>query len=348
MSIFLDDSNCGDALFPFTHTRHVADIRLGILTLREKWELLCKKQILTEPGKENNELITVPANIIPTTENIQEILELATKDKHITASASIKILHHPWQIFQLNGSAIKEDFELLSRNRISEVIDESNKCIAPKNIFIEVGANVQHCFLNASEGPIYIGKNVLAMEGSAIRGPFAACEGSVIKMGAKIYGGTTLGPYCVAGGEIKNSVLFGYSNKAHDGYLGDSVIGEWCNLGAGTSNSNVKNTGGPVKYTLHEDAVSLTAGIKGGLLMGDYSRCAINTSFNTGSVVGVCCNIFGEMPPKYLPHFSWGTGQYIFEKALDDINNWKKMKGHILSEQEKETLQKLYLSQYKK
>ena len=180
------------------------------------------------------------------------------------------------------------------------------------------------------------------MEGTQIRGPFAAGEGAVVKMGAKIYGATTLGPFSVAGGEIKNSMLFGFSNKAHDGYLGDSVIGEWCNLGAGTSNSNVKNTGGQVTYYQYSNAPGKQAGSKAGLLMGDYSRCAINTAFNTGTVVGVCCNIFGERPARFVPDFSWGTDRYIFEKVLQDIANWKKMKGRDVLPAEIEMLKQLY------
>ena len=183
------------------------------------------------------------------------------------------------------------------------------------------------------------------MEGNMIRGPFAICEGAVLKMGSKVYGATTIGPFCMAGGEIKNSVLFGYSNKAHDGYLGDSVLGEWCNLGAGTCNSNVKNTAGEVKYLTGADSAGIAAGNKAGLLMGDYSRAAINTSFNTGTIVGVCCNIFGEyMPRKYIANFSWGTDRYDFEKAIKDISNWKKMKGKSVSEEEKELLHQLYIS----
>ena len=181
------------------------------------------------------------------------------------------------------------------------------------------------------------------MEGSMIRGPFAILENSVVKMGSKIYGATTIGPNCVVGGEIKNSVIFENSNKAHDGYLGDSVIGAWCNLGAGTSNSNVKNTGGEVKYQIQNNATPISCGIKGGLIMGDYSRCAINTSFNTGTVIGVCCNIFGSnYPDKYVDHFSWGGERYIFEKALKDIDNWKKMKNQSLTDSEIHTLKQIF------
>jgi len=191
------------------------------------------------------------------------------------------------------------------------------------------------------------------MEGSLIRGPFALCEGATVKMGTKIYGATTVGPYCVVGGEIKNSVLFGFSNKGHDGYLGDAVIGEWCNLGAGTSNSNLKNNAGEVKIRDHRTGRLISAGAKCGLLMGDYSRSAINTSFNTGTVVGVCCNIFGEgLTPKYIPSFSWGygdegqagvkTGRYDLEKAFRDIASWKRLKGHALTEAEIQNLKYIF------
>src|SRR5204863_3570859 len=162
------------------------------------------------------------------------------------------------------------------------------------------GAKVEHSMLNASNGPIYVGKNAEVMEGCMIRGPFALGQNAVLKMGSKVYGATSIGPSCAVAGEIKNSVLFGYSNKAHDGYLGDSVIGEWCNLGAGTSNSNLKNTAGIVKVWVDSKDDYLPVGVKCGLLMGDYSRSAINTSFNTGTVVGVCCNVFCErFPSKY-------------------------------------------------
>lgn len=177
------------------------------------------------------------------------------------------------------------------------------------------------------------------MEGTCIKGPVAICEGAVVKMGTKIYGATTVGPYCTAGGEIKNSVLFGYSNKAHDGYLGDSVLGEWCNLGAGTTNSNVKNNAGEVKYWVDADKKEMAAGSKGGLLMGDYSKAAINTSFNTGTVVGVCCNVVSQgLTPKLISNFSWGVDgitKYKLNKALVDIDNWKKMKGMAISDREK-------------
>jgi UDP-N-acetylglucosamine diphosphorylase / glucose-1-phosphate thymidylyltransferase / UDP-N-acetylgalactosamine diphosphorylase / glucosamine-1-phosphate N-acetyltransferase / galactosamine-1-phosphate N-acetyltransferase len=262
--------------------------------------------------------------------------------KSVPYTESLKILQYPWQIVQLNDWAIRQDFELITAKRKSKPISKTNKVINASQVFIEPGAKVEHCILNAATGPIYIGKNAQIMEGCMIRGPFALCEGSLVKMGSKIYGATTIGPYCLAGGEIKNSVIMGYSNKAHDGYLGDSVIGEWCNLGAGTSNSNIKNNCGDVKYWVEGDKREVSAGNKGGLLMGDYSKAAINTSFNTGTVVGVCCNVFAQgLTPKYIPHFTWGCDgitKYKLNNALDDINKWKQLKSFAITEREKKIL----------
>ena len=337
MKIFLDDSQCRAKLVPFTYTRHVADIRIGILTIREKWEKLTGQFIDNSIIDNDPNSFKINANEIPTQNNYKDILE--------HKSTETKTIEYPWQIFQYNNWALRQDFELITKSRKSYPISDTNQVIGEAHIFIEEGAEVEHSILNASAGPIYIGKNALIMEGNMIRGPFAICEGAVLKMGSKIYGATTIGPFCTAAGEIKNSVMFGYSNKAHDGYLGDSVLGEWCNLGAGTSNSNVKNTAGEVKYTSTANSVAIAAGNKGGLLMGDYSRAAINTSFNTGTVVGVCCNIFEQnFPEKYIPNFSWGTERYDFEKALKDIGNWKKMKGRSVSEKEKTLLHQLYIS----
>lgn len=344
MKIFLDDSKCRQQLFPFTHTRHVADIRIGILSIREKWEKLTGETVYTSIEDKTDISLIINANIIPTIFNYKEILSQKKADDH-SIDSEIKTLCYPWQIFQYNDWAIRQDFELLTTKRISRPISKTNKCIEENNIFMEEGASVEYSFINASQGPVYIGKDVIIMEGNMIRGPFAICEAAVLKMGSKIYGATTIGPFCIAGGEIKNSMLFGYTNKAHDGYLGDSVLGEWCNLGAGTSNSNIKNTAGEVKYITDNTMVGISAGNKAGLLMGDFSRAAINTSFNTGTVVGVCCNIFGRnFPEKYIPNFSWGNERYHFDKALKDIDIWKKMKGREITEDEIKSLQKLYNS----
>jgi UDP-N-acetylglucosamine diphosphorylase/glucosamine-1-phosphate N-acetyltransferase len=233
---------------------------------------------------------------------------------------------------------------MLTEEKISAELPENTQAICPENIFIEAGAQIQFAILNATNGPIFIGKNAEIMEGSLLRGPISIGENSTVKMGTKIYGATSIGSNCVVGGEIKNSVIMDFSNKAHDGYLGDSVIGEWCNLGAGTSNSNLKNNVSPVKVWNKKQQNFEEAGIKCGLLMGDYSRAAINTSFNTGTVVGINCNIFGEMaPPKFIDNFTWGKESYEFEKAMSDITNWKNLKNKKLEEKEIQQLKKIYL-----
>lgn len=350
MNISLDDTNCKAHLFPFTATRNVADIRIGILTIREKWNYLFDLEEFKEGiSKLNADNIpfNFDANLIP---NLTWFIDILIRYKisnnienEIINTGNLKRIIFPWDIFQLNAAALQEDFSMITKGRTSQPISSTNKVIAVENIFLEEGAVMEHCIINASSGPVYIGKNALVMEGCLIRGGLAVCEGAVVKMGTRIYGATTIGPYCTAGGEIKNSVMFGYSNKAHDGYLGDSVIGEWCNLGAGTSNSNVKNSAGDVKTWSNADADYLPVGLKCGLLMGDYSRAAINTSFNTGTVVGVCCNIFGAgFPPKFIPSFTWGQERYTFAKILEDIGNWKNLKGQTITETEKITLQHLY------
>lgn len=342
MNIFLDERKCRESLFPFTHTRHVADIRVGILTIREKWERLTGAKIITDAGELIGDELHINAEIIPTTDNVDSILRAANDKITMLDNGDVKSLHHPWNIFQCNNWAIRHDFDMITDGRKSQQISATNTCIHPENIFLEEGAVVECSMLNASDGPIYIGKDAEIMEGNMIRGPFSIGEKSTLKMGSKVYGGTTIGPGCIAAGEIKNAVLFEYSNKAHDGYLGDSVIGAWCNLGAGTSNSNLKNTAGDVIYFLDKNMKGISAGNKAGLLMGDYSRSAIHTAFNTGTVVGVCCNIFGTIPSKFIANFSWGSDRYIFEKALADIDKWKTMKGQSITEKEITILEQIY------
>ena len=242
-----------------------------------------------------------------------------------------------------NAATIVRDVAIKQINKVTLELNSSSQIIHPCNIFVEEGAILENCILNASEGPIYIAKNSKIMDGAILRGPIFIDEGSIVKMGATIYGGTSIGKNCVVGGEIKNSIINNFSNKAHHGYLGDSIIGKWCNLGAGTSTSNVKNNGSDVMLQLAN--AELNAGNKFGLLMGDYSRSAINTSFNTGTVVGTCCNIFTEgLTPKYIPNFSWGCKgeRYELPKAFTDIENWKIMKGETLSKEERELLKNLY------
>ncbi len=374
-------------LFPFTLTRQIQDIRVGILTIREKWEYslgLASFDKFEEDYKDMDRAVRIPeivsddlvylvhGNVIPTKKIIKQVkklkagefLSVAEKEsvvyciskKEVVDENRIKVgqpvdveevikeINYPWNIFGHNAWAIAQDFELLTEGRKSQMISGTNNVSNPSNIFIEKGAVVECSFLNAHEGPIYIGKNAQVMEGSMLRGPLAICDGAVVKMGAKIYGGTTVGPNSIVGGEIKNSVIFGYSNKAHDGYMGDSVIGEWCNWGAGTSNSNIKNTAsGVVVWT---PGGQVNVGLKCGVLMGDYSRTAINTAINTGTVVGACAHIFGNgLTPKYIPSFAWGSDglqRYEYEKALADINNWKVLKGTALTAAEKTILKHIF------
>ncbi len=362
----------------------MADIRAGIYTVKDRWQVLSGRDAFVHAEKYLQPLyggipagknLWIDASMLADRSLANAILSLdestaladetgfiagildigdaefdaATAPAHfktIQQVQNVRRLQHPWQIFQWNEELLKEDFKIITSGRTSHPIPSSNQCINQKDIFIEEGAEVNFSILNASTGPIYIGKNAVIMEGSLIRGPFALCEGAVVKMGAKIYGATTLGPYCTAGGEIKNSIMQAYSNKGHDGYLGDAVIGRWCNLGAGTSNSNVKNTGAVVKMWAGAAGEYLPVGVKGGVIMGDYSRTAINSAINTGTVIGICCNIFdGGLLPKHIPSFSWGgktNSSYIFEKALDDIGNWKKMKQQTLNDAEKGVLKHIF------
>ena len=386
--IFTEEFCQPESLYPFTYTRQMQDIRVGILTIREKWETMLglssydrkeddykdleRSVNIQDAAVGNDVCFMIHGNVLPTPKLIKAVKKLQngefisangntgivfrfTKNEisekykvRVTKSYSVKqdiqMIQYPWDIFQLNDQAIRQDFELLTKKRKSQPIPASNKVVNSKDVFIEKGARVEHSIINASAGPVYIGKNAEVMEGAIIRGPFAMCEGSCLKMGAKVYGAVTLGPYCVAGGEIKNSVLFGFSNKAHDGYLGDSVIGEWCNLGAGTTNSNLKNNAGDIM--VWTPFGQLKAGKKCGVMMGDYSRTAINTSINTGTVIGVSCNVFGAgLTPKYIPSFSWGSEgvtRYDLEKALADIAAWKKMKGKTIDGSEKSILKFIY------
>lgn len=385
--IFTEEFCQPENLHPFTLTRQMQDIRIGILTIREKWELMMglpsfdkkeddykdlNRSVNFDEVVEDGSCFIIQGNLLPTAKLVKRVRCLKdgdfiasstgngviyrfTKkeilDRHkikvgnaVTVNEEIKTIEYPWDIFQLNDWAIRQDFELLTGRRKSQKISKTNKIIKRSQIFVEKGAKMEHSIINASTGPVYIGKDAEVMEGSIIRGPFAMGQGSCLKMGTKVYGATTLGPRSVAGGEIKNSVLFGYSNKAHDGYLGDSVIGEWCNMGAGTTNSNLKNNASDVK--IWTPSGEMNAGMKCGVMMGDYSRTAVNTAINTGTVIGVCCNVFGEgLTPKYIPNFSWGSEgvkRYEFEKALLDIEGWKKLKGQTLSDEEKSILKHVF------
>lgn len=383
MNIVLFDTKARGRLFPLTLTKAVADVRMGILTIKERWEKItgAKVFILTEnylqplyePILPDN-YVFIDASIIPSPEVIQKIINLPDTEsisdgkgliagkasidsmpsaeelpglfKNPSSIPAVKRLMFPNEIFLLNEEMIRFDFKLLTKRRVSDDHNDSVHVTKASDIFIEDEAQISYSNLNASSGPIYIGKGTTIMEGCFIRGPFALCEGAVLKMGAKIYGATTVGPYCIAGGEIKNSVMSGYTNKAHDGYLGDSVIGEWCNLGAGTTNSNVKNTGGEIKMWNYYENNFVPSGNKCGVIMGDYSRTSINTSINTGTVIGICCNVFGKgLTSKVIDDFSWGTegqNRYEFEKVIKDIANWKKMKNKTINESETNVLKHIF------
>jgi UDP-N-acetylglucosamine diphosphorylase/glucosamine-1-phosphate N-acetyltransferase len=385
--VFTEEFCQPENLHPFTLTRQIQDIRIGILTIREKWEKSLglpsfdkweddykdlDRSIRIDKNIGDDVFLMIHGNVLPTRKMISAISKLKNGEfisvngntgiifrftrkeiiephrikvsKAITIRDKIKALQYPWEIFQWNGEALRQDFDLITAKRKSQPISKTNIVIRQSQVFIEKGAKVEYAVLNASEGPIYIGKNAEVMEGCIVRGPFALGRQAVLKMGSRVYGATSIGPYCVAAGEIKNSVLFGFSNKAHDGYLGDSVIGEWCNLGAGTSNSNLKNNAGEIRIWTPKG--QMNAGNKCGVLMGDYSRTMINTALNTGTVVGVSCNVFGAgLTPKYLSSFSWGNDgidRYEFDKAIADIENWKKLKAKKLSKNEKSILKYIF------
>jgi len=383
MNIVLFDNKHRNKLFPFTETRAVAEIRAGILTNKERWEYLSGTEvfILTADYLQplyndyvTGDILLIDASVIFNEEQAKKILQIPkgyyvsyskgfiagrfsttdkfdfdalnnlSFDKMINWKEEVYRLDHPWQIFEQNDTFIKNDFALITEGRKSQTLDASNTAINPQNIFIEEGASISCSILNATNGPIYIAKNATIMEGSLIRGAFALGENSVLKMGSKIYGATTIGQNCLVGGEIKNTVIFANSNKAHDGYLGDSVVGEWCNFGAGSSNSNIKNTAGTVNIWNEDTKTQITVGQKCGVLMGDYTRIAINSAINTGSVYGICCNVFGSgLLPKQLSNFSWGSNEkYDLSKAFIDIENWKKLKNQAMSQQEKLVLQHLF------
>jgi UDP-N-acetylglucosamine diphosphorylase/glucosamine-1-phosphate N-acetyltransferase len=249
-------------------------------------------------------------------------MEVEDIEDVLTDAEFVKI-NHPWDIFRLNGKAIENDFALLTKGRKSKKLSDTNRVLGADNIFVDEGATVEMANLNATTGPIYIGKDAIIMENSTVRGPFAICEGSTVKMGAKIYGPTTLGPFSKLGGEVNNSVIFGYSNKAHDGFLGNSVIAEWCNIGADTNNSNLKNSYDNVKLWSYTRETFIDTGLQFcGLIMGDHSKTGINTMFNTGTIVGVNVNVFGSgFQRNFIPSFSWGGTKgfkpYNIRKAID-------------------------------
>ncbi|MCF8461326.1 MAG: GlmU family protein [Flavobacteriales bacterium] len=378
--ILFDDSR--EKLLPLTFTRPVCDLRIGILTIREKWESYLKDSTstLTEdylsvkfPLVSASENTFINGSVCPSADLVVAIGALKEgdrlmKDGKLLAAkvgkdvsgfkkvayggkefgGEILSVVNPWDIFSKNGDAIEADFQLLTAGRKSAKLSESNTVIGNGNIFLEEGAKAEACIFNTSSGSIYFGKNSEVMEGSIIRGPFALCEGSQVKMGAKIYGPTTVGPESRVGGEVNNSVIMGYSNKGHDGFLGNSVLGEWCNLGADTNNSNLKNNYDEVRVWSYETERFAKTGLQFcGLIMGDHSKSGINTMFNTGTVVGVSTNVFGSgFPRTFIPSFQWGGAagftEYNAEKAFATAERVMQRRGKKFDETEKAILSSVF------
>ena len=378
MNYILFDSDVRNALLPFTYTRPVADIRIGILTIREKWEnfLGFTTTSLTEEYLENkypmvelDKNILINASFLPTKNLVKQVSDLSNnqaifKGEQVIAFFTSDTQEHvdfdsyeqlefkeevlqiknTWDIFSLNDKAIQADFDLLTEGRTSQSIPSGVHAIQEENIFIEQGATISYSSLNASKGPIYIGKDSEIMEGSLVRGPFALGENSILKMGTKVYGATTVGPFCKVGGEINNSVLFGYSSKGHEGFLGNSVLGEWCNIGADSNTSNLKNNYAEVKLWNYQEERFTNTGLQFcGLMMGDHSKCGINTMFNTGTVIGVSANVFGSgFPRNFVSSFSWGGAAgfttYQIKKVFEVAKVVMERRGIELTETDKKIL----------
>lgn len=388
MNYILFDSEVRYQLLPFTHTRPVADIRCGIMTMRERWEYFTKTttSTLTEnylqaayPHNQSEDCIYINSSVFATQQLYQHITQLqpqqqlvqnetviaarltnnaAIFDKTIQVPTGVETVQYDgaisqlknnWDIFAHNEQAITQDFTLLTNGRQSAPVPNNVHANGKDNIFIEEGAKIGiGSIINGSTGPVYIGKNAQLLEGAIIRGPIAICEDAVIKMGAKIYGGTTIGNGCKVGGEVSNVVFFANSNKGHDGYLGNAVIGEWCNLGADTNCSNLKNNYDTIKiWDEHNNKSIQTALTFCGLMMGDHSKCAINTMFNTGTTVGVSANIYGSgFPEKFVPSFTWGGSEglttYRIERAIDTANRMMDRRHKKLSQAEEQIFKHIF------
>lgn len=380
--VLYDDSKVWHNLLPFTFTRPVSEIRIGILNLREKWQHLFAAEIsyhtqsylsIKYPLKETAQQVVISSHVHASAELKIAIENLKSNDalykngqliacKGNVADYENKAAHQvinfegdvlfvtkPWDIFQKNATAISLDMAWLCAGRKSETLSNSVQVIGPREkVFLEKGAKIEACILNTTTGPIYLGADSEVMEGSVIRGPFALCEHSALKLSTKVYGASTVGPHSKVGGELSNSVIFGYSNKAHDGFLGNSVIGEWCNLGADTNNSNLKNNYGNVKLYNYELRKQVDTGLQFcGLMMGDHSKSGINTMFNTGTVVGVGCNIYGGgFPATFIPDFSWGGAEglvpYQLEKLVETATKMQERRGLKFSAAEHEILKHLF------
>ena len=379
--VLFDDENVWKNLLPFTFTRPVCEIRFGVFTLREKWENSLKKNCSYYtraylqkkfPQKLETANLFINGSVCPNEALLQEIEKLGSNEaifsKHtlLAFKGSFENFKHPkknktkefageitqlnqvWDIFQKLGKGIEADVAWIRGQRKTKKLSNTVTVIGDKKlVFLEEGAKAEACILNTTAGSIYIGKDAEVMEGSVVRGPFALGEHSALKLSAKIYGPSSIGPHSKVGGELNNSVIFGYSNKAHDGFLGNSVIGEWCNLGADTNNSNLKNNYGNVKLYNYAQKKQVDTGLQFcGLMMGDHSKAGINTMFNTGTVVGVGANIFGGgFPPTHIPSFSWGGSQgfesYRLEKLFETAEKVFERRGLVFGENDKHILKKI-------
>ncbi|WP_298954310.1 GlmU family protein [uncultured Nonlabens sp.] len=389
MNFILADFNKHQALLPFTYTRPTCEIRCGIITLREKWEKQLGESVSFQtedylqskyPLVETDDNVVIAGNVFATASLCKAIKALKPQQKLLAGDAIIayrvKDLHTPtieleqvlfleeevdaiqftWDIFSKNGKALEADYDLITQGRKSQSIPATVQSINEDRIFIEEGAKLQFAILNASTGSIYIGKNAEVMEGSIIRGAFALCNNSATKLGTKVYGPTTVGPHSKIGGEVSNSVIFGYSNKGHEGFLGNSVLGEWCNLGADTNTSNLKNNYAEVKLWNYETSRFAKTGLQFcGLMMGDHSKCGINTMFNTGTVIGVSANIYGAgYPRNFIPSFNWGGPQgnmtYKTNKAYEVADVVMKRRGLSLEQVDIDILNQVFekTAQYRK
>ena len=372
MNYILFDEN-REFLFPLTYTRPISEIRIGIMTIKEKWayhlgsnlsiktaDYLQKKDPLLK--EEDN--IYIKSGVCPNKALVVAIQSLNNGEGLFAGDTLLAYRNIPhqkvnfideftqieklWHIFQYNATELQADFNLITTGRNSKTLSDTNLTMGSENIFVAESAKIEGAILNATTGPIYIGENAEIMEGSIVRGPFAMCEYSVLNLGAKIYGPTTVGPYCKVGGEVNNSVLMGYSNKGHDGFLGNSVIGEWCNIGADSNNSNLKNNYAEIRlWSEHFSRFEKTGLQFCGLFMGDHSKCGINTMFNTGTVVGVSANIFGSgFPRNFIPSFAWGGSAgystYQLPKVFETAEKVMSRRGVVFDDIEKDILEKVF------
>ena len=378
MTILLFDNNLRHQLYPFTHTRVVGNIRLGIFTPQERWQLITGSQVelfttkLLQPlygaPQISAKTLWIDAALILNTALIDQIKALQAGQciydttgfiAGVGASNQIedyatktkledqKRIQYASDLVEHNNAQIRFDFELATAGKTSAPMPNTCTATNQEQIFIEENTNLSHCHLNASTGPIYIASGAEIQEGSCIRGPFVLLSDACVKMNTVVYGATTIGPKSIVGGEVKNCILFGYSNKAHHGYLGDSVIGEWCNLGAGTSNSNVKNTAGIIAIWDEAASTKRYVGNKMGVCMGDYVKTAINTSITTGATIGVGANVFyAGLTPNVVTHFSWGidNATYQIDKLIEDTANWKAFKNEPFTDIEKQMIRAIFES----